>query len=79
MCLPRVLTLSVCVRLVLSTAGLNGRGGAGRRWITLRLSQARGLIGVEAALCLTQHVRPPVNAVIFFFSFLPNEAATKLI
>lgn len=62
--------VSVCMRVELSTAGLNGQGGAGRRWITLRLSQARGLIAVETALCLTQHVLPPVNT---FFSYLAKQ------
>lgn len=64
---------SVRARLKLSTAGLNGRGGAqARHRITLRLSQARGLIAVETALCLTQHVLPPVNAFIFF-SYLAKQ------
>lgn len=69
--------VSMCVRVKLSTTGLNGQGGAARLWITLRLSQARSLIAVETALCLTQHGRPPVHT--FYFSLLPNEAATKLI
>lgn len=59
--------VSVYVRLKLSTAGLNGQGGAVKRWIKLRLSQACGLIAVETALCLTQHGLALVHVSIFSY------------